>query len=162
MLKDNGKTPLGLLASDPVFDEAPVDDIDQILKLTQRARLKLLTEITKSSGYTDDPKMLNVVVKTLDSIDKQSLTVKKISSDEGMNNRNQIAMGAIIEALNDPKKLQAYNQSLDSVMVSRQNDIIVPDDAETIVVIEGELSAVGNVEDYKSFMARMRAEMADS
>lgn len=151
---------LGVLAEDPAVDVIDVSDKDLLLSSTQKARLRLVASMTKSNEHLNDPKVMGQVLKALDGIDKQTLTLKKIASDEGVGNRQAQAVEAMVSLFNDPEKLLSIKAAADAAVVPRSGSIEVPDNAEDFTMVEGEMGAIGSVESYQQFMDRMQSTLA--
>jgi hypothetical protein len=132
-------------------------DHDRFLAYTQTARLKLIDRVAQNKDFASNSKLQGTVLKALDGIDRQSLTVKKISSDEGLGNRQAAAVEAMAKAFTDPKLFLELKASLEKAIPDAGPRMLeIPDDIESIVIIPGELTPLGQSDNYESFMHRVR------
>jgi hypothetical protein len=145
-------------SADFVFaGEVDPSDHDRFLAYTQQARLKLIARVTRNDGFGVDTKLQGTVLKALDGIDRQSLTIKKISSDEGVGNRQAAAVEVMAKAFTNPQLFKALQDSLNAAIPDQgPRTLEIADDAETITIIPGELGQIGQGDNYDSFMARVR------
>jgi hypothetical protein len=145
-----------VLEDHPELDIIDTSEGDTLLTTTQKARLRLIGRMTQIAGYEQDPKTVAQVLKALDGIDKQALGLKKIASDEGLGNRQAQAVEAMMQLFNDPDRFKHLADSAQAAVSTRSAVIEVPDDAESVVMVNGEMDPIGSQEDYATFMKRMQ------
>lgn len=113
-----------------------VDD----LEFTQARRRQLAEKIEEVNGFEDDPELVQVFLKTLDGMDKQTLALLKLKSDEEQGDKDRAAATAAIEL-----SRQFSTKGVNPFMVQ-------PKDASGAPIEKGELPDKEFSEGHKSQM----------
>lgn len=143
--------------STPAIDPT---DHDELLRFTQSSRMNIMGKLNRVDENFKDPKMLGAMLKTLDGIDKQSLVIKRIAADEGIGDRQALAVAALTKAFTNPTAIAEMHAAILASAPARAADSLsVPDDSEDFSLVPGELSPVGQIDNYDTFMARVRNVM---
>lgn len=127
---------------------------DEQLAYTRDMRRLIVDKMTGAGkNIPGDTRELNVVLAALDGIDRQSIAIKKINSDEGIANQQAAAAASIIALYNTPgaKKLgRASAPEERAEVIPVLDESVVPP-----VIKEGELELTPVPETYESFTNRL-------
>lgn len=126
---------------------------DQDLAFTQEVRRKLVTEIAKDGKMPEETKDRMVLLSALADMDRQSLGVKKIKSDEGLGNKQLAAAATLAQLFNNPE-LKTLGRASESAPRLSAPPVLDADIAPT-TIIEGELDAAPSGESYETFTKRL-------
>ncbi len=110
---------------------------DEILAYTQRKREMIVNKLTYNGQISGDPEEINLLLKTLDGMDKAALAKKKLQSDAGLADKFGMASAAITEMLTTMRgEVRAVSIDQDRPPVE------LPDDLEKPFIVPGELDTV--------------------
>lgn len=138
--------------SQVINQDLPELNEDEDLRFTRATRKELIRAILKD-GQPTETKDRMVLLSALNDMDRSTISLKKIKSDEGMGNKQQAAASILAAILTDPRLRQ-----LDQNPVSSDTPRQIPTFDEACVEIDvnpGELEDKHKGEDYASFTARM-------
>lgn len=132
--------------------DLPEMNEDEDLRFTHATRKLLIKQIMKDGPPTETKEQM-VLLSALNDMDRTTIGLKKIKSDEGMGNKQQAAAAMLAAILTDPRLKQ-----LDQIPATSDAPRQIPTfDAECVDVIvnPGELEENNKGEDFASFNARM-------
>jgi hypothetical protein len=125
-----------------------LDDEDLDLNYTREIRKSLITDMTKS-GMPTETKDRAMLLMALDGVDKAALAKKKIKSDEGISNKNLVAVETIAHIFNT-KNVREIPPSEIIGEIKEVTDVI------DVSINEGELSQNSENMNFDAFMSKMQ------
>jgi len=144
--------------SDPTIKPIAAATEDELLEQTQAVRVGIVNQfVKKGSAPTDDPKQMSALLKTLEGIDKQVLTKKRMAVDEGLGNKHLQAAATIAALFNDSRS-KTFNAIPLEGAAPRTEAPTLDDTIPTPALVPGELESVGTLESYDSFLKRLKTQ----
>ncbi len=125
-----------------------LDDEDLDLNYTREIRKSLITDMTKS-GMPTETKDRAMLLMALDGVDKAALAKKKIKSDEGISNKNLVAVETIAHIFNT-KNVREIPPSEIIGEIKEVSEVI------DVSINEGELSKNSENMNFDAFMSKMQ------
>lgn len=126
---------------------------DQDLDFTRSKRRQIVTALCKDDKVPTDPEQLNLLLKTLDGIDKPALVKLRIKADEGISNNAAVAAAALAQVFMNPNS-KRKPEVIELGVVDESKIPELPNDLPVPQVLPGELDVNPAQETYDSFMAR--------
>lgn len=131
-------------------------DEDQYLDYTQQVRQKVVQELTKENKLPDDPKMANVLLSTLDGMDRNALGRKRIKVDQETNQAVDGMSGLVAQMLRQ-SRLPEFFQATQDPDAPQRAAPRVEGDLPDGDIVEGELSQHPiqiSIDDFQSRFAK--------
>ncbi len=125
-----------------------LDDEDLDLNYTREIRKSLITDMTKSGMPTETKDRMTLLV-ALSDIDKAAISKKKIKSDEGISNKNLVAVETIAHIFNT-KNVREIPPSEIIGEIKEVSEVI------DVSINEGELSQNSENMNFDAFMSKMQ------
>ncbi len=127
-------------------------DYEHDLKYTQDLRKKWIEDMTKNGNEMPrDFKTGSILNMILDGMDRSTLTMKKIRSDEGMNDKNNKVMEVLAGVMNkvSSNELLKLNETGEKGTPKFLDVTTI----ENFQVVEGELDIIPHKLNYDEFMS---------
>lgn len=105
-------------------------DLNEVLEKTQSIRLQIVNEITKS-GIPNSKEDLDVLNKTLDSLDKAVVAKKRLSIEENNSNNEQEAarlLASMLAQYQSPRLERVLESRRVEIKTNLSDDDILPDE----------------------------------
>jgi hypothetical protein len=146
-------TPAAPVEPLPEVTGADVPDPDQALAYTHALRSRVIRDLTKSGIPINDKEQMTALLKTLDGVDKQSLSRKRMDADKeiakGTNDTNTALLASILKSI--PNVARPENGA--AIPVVREVPVL-PADIVMDELVEGQTEKAPPQDTYQSFMAR--------
>lgn len=133
------------------------DNIQKDLLYTQDLRKKLIGKLCNSDkleelNIPNDPKEIRLLLDISKTMDSQTIAIRKIESDEGINDKAVAASANIAHILSTRSAQELLPQSteLKGVILEIDDSLI-----EGVTIVEGELETNPTPLNYDSFMSKM-------
>lgn len=143
-----GETPVSAMPDLPVLDD------DAVLAYTQNTRRKIVQVLTKDTATMQDPKMANVLLSTLDGLDRQALGQKRIRVEEKANETMDGMSGLVAQMLRQASTPEFFKAPTDG---STRPAPVVEGELSDDDVVAGEMSqtpAQMSISEFQSKFAR--------
>jgi hypothetical protein len=137
----------------PEVTAADIPNEDQVLAHTHQIRKQIVSDLMKSGTPINDSKQMSALLQTLDGMDRQSLTRKRMSADkeiaQGTNDTNTALLAAVLKSIpNIPRPANG-----EAIPVTRELPSL-PDTIDMGEVVDGQTEKAPPQDTYQSFMAR--------
>ena len=133
------------------MSEQSSEDLD--LAFTQSVRRKLVAELTKDGKMPTESREQLTLLSALSDMDRQSLGVKKINSDEGLGNKQLAAAATLAQLFNNPQ-MKTLGRATPGETLTLKIPVL-DESVKPSNLIEGELEIITSGESYESFTQRM-------
>ena len=141
-------------SSTPTPPPAPVMTDDEVLRYTQKARREVADNIMGDIKKVSDPRQVQILLVTLKDMDAQAISKKRLVVDAGASDALKLAGDVMAQVLKKVPGIDALNTL--NTRDDRRAAPVVPEDAHTPEIIEGEMQQ-GIIHDtYKDFVARVK------
>ena len=134
-----------------------LDEVD--LDYTRSKRRAIVDKLT-DKGIPDDPEALNIILKTLDGIDRPALVKMRIKADEGISNQQATSAAALAQLYMNPKSKQRPVEIVDLGADDVRQIPELPQDLVAPSILPGELDVSPQQDTYDSFMERQPEQPA--
>lgn len=147
------KTPPQTVVVVPEVTAADVPNEDQVLAFTHLQRKLVVTALTKQGVPIADTRQMSVLLQTLDGMDRQALTRKRMSADKEIAKGAQDSNTALLaEVL---KRIPNVGRPESGVVIQGLREIpTLPSTIEAGELVDGQTEKAPPQDTYQSFMAR--------
>jgi len=138
--------------------EHVLESEDQILAFTHSTRKQVVNSLM-SKGVPQDGESLNILLKTVDGMDRAALTRKRIKADEKVADQAAAASGLIAQVLLAVGSRRGQLEPVQTI-THREPPMLGPD-IPTPILVEGECEVNPIQVQYDAFMATFPPEFPD-
>jgi hypothetical protein len=137
----------------PEVTAADVPDEDQVLAYTHQQRKRIVKELTEKGVPVTDTKQMSILLGTLDGMDRQALSRKRMNADKEIAKGQQDANAELLASV--LKNIPNVARPPEGTPISgEQAAPRLPDNIQAGTLVEGQTEKAPPQDTYQSFMAR--------